>query len=169
MIARYLQGNLLTDLWDISDRVIFNGAFKKKWVCPVVIFFIMDDNTLGEYREGCITINMNYLLQFHNSPAETLQNIIEVLLHEMVHCYNEQILKREDTTKTGYHTKIFKEQAEKRGLICRTLNKKLGYSHTELQTDACNRILDNMSEHAWKVLTMKAQKEEYYMLRERGS
>lgn len=66
------------------------------------------------------------------------EEVIETLLHEMVHLYN--ILNGiDDTSRNGrYHNKEFKATAEKCGLICNK-NKQIGYT-THLNDEAVKVI-----------------------------
>lgn len=60
-----------------------------------------------------------------------LENIIASLIHECVHMYNDVVANVQDTSRNGtYHNKVFKTEAEKRGLII-SRSDKYGWSHTE--------------------------------------
>lgn len=67
--------------------------------------------------------------------ARPFMEIVETLLHEMVHLYNLHI-GVQDTSRHGfYHNKKFKEAVEAHGLTV-TKNSKYGYSETTLNDEA---------------------------------
>ena len=72
-----------------------------------------------------------------------LENIIASLVHEMTHCYNNEILNVQDCSNRGvYHNRIFKREAEAHGLVV-TRSERYGWSHTE----PGEPILDFVIEH----------------------
>lgn len=80
-------------------------------------------DTKGEGRRE-INISSAYL-------ERPLENIVASLIHEMTHMYNDCILNEQDTSRGGtYHNKVFRREAEKRGLII-TKSERYGWSHTE--------------------------------------
>ena len=89
----------------------------------------IEDGTSDEdegYYE--ITLSAGYL-------SYPTNEIIETLLHEMVHLYNLQNGVK-DTSRSGYyHNKSFKESAEAHGLIAEKVDGS-GYSKTSLSEDA---------------------------------
>ena len=76
------------------------------------------------YQKREINISSAYL-------ERPLENIIASLIHECVHMYNDVVVNVQDTSRNGtYHNKVFKTEAEKRGLII-SRSDKYGWSHTE--------------------------------------
>lgn len=64
-----------------------------------------------------------------------LENIIESLMHEMCHMYNDCVLHIRDTSRGGtYHNKSFADTCSTHGLIC-TKIETYGYTHTEPNDD----------------------------------
>ncbi len=62
-----------------------------------------------------------------------IENTVATMLHEMVHIYNLEIAKVNDTSRNGtYHNATFKAAAEAHGLIC-TRSDVYGYSDTSSQ------------------------------------
>lgn len=61
-----------------------------------------------------------------------LENIIASLLHEMTHMWNDLILHEQDVSGSSgaYHNRVFKREAEKRGLTI-TRSDKYGWSTTQ--------------------------------------
>ena len=82
-----------------------------------------------------------------NIAAGTLDRDLEytvgTLLHEMVHMYNDTVLNVQDCSRGGmYHSKKFKEVAERVGLIV-TRTEKYGWAHTEPSDALIEWILDH--------------------------
>ena len=75
-----------------------------------------------------------------NRPIE---NVCATMLHEMVHQLNAEILKVQDCSRKGtYHNKLFKKEAEERGLILHR-SEKYGWSHTEPSDRLIEWIIEN--------------------------
>ena len=69
----------------------------------------------------------------------SINDIAEIMLHEMAHIYNAQchII---DTSRNGtYHNKRFASTAQAHGLICESTPKN-GFAHTELSNQTINFI-----------------------------
>ena len=84
-----------------------------------------NDNT---YFEICITSDIGL--------NRSIYSVIATLIHEQVHCFcATQTPPIKDVSRGGhYHNRIFREQAEKRGLVIGYSNK-IGWSITSPSTD----------------------------------
>lgn len=113
---------------------IFNSYYFKKSLPQVVITIQSSRGAYGhctKYKawasgdERCYELNLG--AEYLNRPIE---NVLATLMHEMVHIYcMENGLK--DTSNMGrYHNKIFKEEAEKRGLVI-SKAEHIGWSKTQ--------------------------------------
>ena len=72
-----------------------------------------------------------------------IEYIITTLVHEMVHMYNNTVLKIQDCSRGGtYHNKQFKATAESVGLIV-TKSDKYGWAHTEPSDGLLEWIIEN--------------------------
>ena len=115
--------------FDVLNEVYFDGALP-----PIVITIMSSPRTFGHFTVGRVwKAEKNHLNEI-NISAEHLDRKIEktmaTLMHEMVHYYC-QINNIDDTSKNGrYHNKLFKREAEARGLII-SYAKYIGYSVTE--------------------------------------
>ena len=115
--------------FDVLNEVYFDGALP-----PVVITIMSSPRTFGHFTVGRVWKAEENHLNEINISAEHLDRKIEktmaTLMHEMVHYYC-QINNIDDTSKNGrYHNKLFKREAEARGLII-SYAKYIGYSDTE--------------------------------------
>ena len=115
--------------FDVLNEVYFDSALP-----PIVITIMSSPRTFGHFTVGRVwKAEKNHLNEI-NISAEHLDRKIEktmaTLMHEMVHYYC-QINNIDDTSKNGrYHNKLFKREAEARGLII-SYAKYIGYSVTE--------------------------------------
>jgi len=71
-------------------------------------------------RQHEINISAGYM-------ARPIENIVATLMHECVHLYNFSIGVKDVSSNGVYHNRIFKKEAEKRGLI---INKHPQYGWT---------------------------------------
>lgn len=117
----------------------FNKAFYNSELPPAVITIQSGKNTLGWYApERWLRADSSSALDEINIAAEALDkaerhegnrfpSVIVTLLHEMVHLYNTRIAKVIDVYENGHHKKKqFGHTAEKKGLVCRYLDKYPG-------------------------------------------
>lgn len=136
-ISKYIRN--AEKLYDFLNGEYFNSELTR----PVI--FINEDTTKGAYGwytpfeswEGKenkykeIVITADYLDQ--NDWTGTL-------LHEMVHQYNWEIRKVQDTSRSGtYHNSEFKKGAIEHGLKCEK-TQKYGWSKTELTEETKRKI-----------------------------
>lgn len=119
----------LETAYDIFNDRYFDGALPK-----VIITIQSSRGAYGHcttYKAWASGNEMRYELnlgaEYLNRPIE---NVLATLMHEMVHIYcMENGLK--DTRNMGrYHNKIFKTEAEKRGLII-SKAERIGWSKTQ--------------------------------------
>ena len=115
--------------FDVLNEVYFDGALP-----PVVITIMSSPRTFGHFTVGRVwKAEKNHLNEINISAEHldrNIENIMATLMHELVHYYC-QINNIDDTSKNGrYHNKLFKREAEARGLII-SYAKYIGYSDTE--------------------------------------
>lgn len=135
----------LENLFETLNNRFYNGELQK----PVIT--VSPDTTKGAYgwctswKAWSISKEANAEDGYYeiNICAEHLSrpfaDIVETLLHEMVHLYNLQV-GVQDTSRSGtYHNKKFKEAAEQHGLICEA-SGKYGYNTTKLNEEAAQFI-----------------------------
>lgn len=121
---------------------LFNENFFENKLCALEMNIINTSRKFIHYtsrgikNENCIEVTIT---------TGTLNTYLEtaalLILHEMVHIYNDLILNIADTSsKNSYHNKLFKQEAERHGLICRK-TEKYGWAQTELTITAKNVLL----------------------------
>lgn len=119
----------LETAYDIFNKHYFDGSLPK-----VIITIQSSRGAYGHcttYKAWASGDELRYELnlgaEYLNRPIE---NVLATLMHEMVHIYcMENGLK--DTSNMGrYHNKIFKTEAEKRGLII-SKAEHIGWSKTQ--------------------------------------
>lgn len=127
--------------FSVLNREFFNGELP-----PIVItiqssrgsyghFTIQKEWRVAEERYNEINISAEHL----DRPIE---NIMSTLMHELVHYYNF-LNGVKDTSQYGrYHNKLFKQEAEKRGLII-TYRQYIGWSHTEPSPEFIEVLQEN--------------------------
>nr|WP_308624599.1 SprT-like domain-containing protein [uncultured Eisenbergiella sp.] len=121
--------SLLEKAFDILNRVYFDSELP-----PVVISIMSSPKTNGHFTVGKVWRAEEEKYNEINISAEHLDrpigNILATLTHEMVHYYC-QLKGIQDVSQGGrYHNKLFKQEAEKRGLNI-SYAKYIGYSVTE--------------------------------------
>lgn len=118
----------LEKAFDLLNKEYFENTLSKP-----VITVQSSPKTYGHFTTGKIWKDNAESFHEINISAESLnrpvQETIGTLLHEMVHLYcSENGIK--DTSRGGtYHNKIFKVEAERRGLII-GYDTKIGHSKT---------------------------------------
>lgn len=121
---RYFENALSRPIITVQSSPKTNGhfTFEKVWT----------DNAESYHEINISAENIN----------RPVQNVVATLLHEMVHLYCHQNGIK-DTSRGGtYHNKVFKVEAEKRGLKI-GYDKKIGYS----QTEPGDELLSFLQEH----------------------
>lgn len=131
MLKEY-QG-LLERAFEVLNKVYFNNELP-----PIIISIMSSPRTNGHFTLGKVWRAEENRLNEINISAEHLdrpiENILATLTHEMVHFYC-QIQGIQDVSQGGrYHNKLFKQEAEKRGLLI-SCAKYIGYSVTEPSDD----------------------------------
>lgn len=120
---------LLEKGFDILNQVYFDNELP-----PVVISIMSSPRTNGHFTIGKVWRAENDKLNEINISAEHLDrpifNVMATLCHEMVHFYCQINGLREVSQNGRYHNRIFKREAEKRGLKI-SYAKYIGYSVTE--------------------------------------
>jgi rubrerythrin len=107
------------------------------WCTTQKIWREKSEDENGEKREFYeITITAEFL----HLPID---EIIDTLMHEMVHLYNLQRGKRDCSRGNTYHNTTFRDTAIEHGLIV-TYNKKHGWNGTELSEDT-KKLLTSIS------------------------
>ena len=121
--------NMLECAYDIFNNELFDSTLP-----PVAITIMSSPRTNAHFTIDKVWRNNDTRLHEINISAEHLDrpvyNILASLIHEMVH-FNCLINGLKDTSQNHrYHNKIFKQEAEKRGLAI-SYAKYIGYSVTE--------------------------------------
>ncbi len=112
-------------VWELSWWIsFFQAAFFRETPLPtpVLTFEKTRINNLGYFRLGLnefavrnqININKLYI-------CRPLNEILQTLIHETVHMYEQIYLPKKDRTKSWYHTKAFREKMAEIGILT---NKK---------------------------------------------
>ena len=120
---------MLEFAYDVLNEVYFDNE-----LLPIAITIMSSPRTNAHFTLGRVWRAEGERFHEINISAEHLdrpvENIIASLLHEMVHWYCH-LNGLQDTSQGGrYHNKVFKKEAEKRGLII-SYAKYIGYSVTE--------------------------------------
>ena len=120
---------ILEHAYDIFNNELFGSTLP-----PVAITFMSSPRTNAHFTLDKVWRNNDVRLHEINISAEHLNrgvyNVLASLVHEMVHYYC-LINGLQDTSQNHrYHNKIFKQEAEKRGLAI-SYAKYIGYSVTE--------------------------------------
>ena len=134
----------LERLYDYCNEKLFDNGLEK----PVITVQLDGKNktygwvTCGKVWTESAKDNgaheINITAQYLNRPVK---QIASTMIHEMCHYYAE-INNMQDTSRSGtYHNKLFKQIAEKHGLIVSKM-PTIGWSHTELNLDTDALITD---------------------------
>lgn len=131
---------LLERAFDVLNQVYFNNELP-----PIIISIMSSPKTNGHFTTGKVWRAQDSKLNEINISAEHLdrpiENILATLCHEMVHYYC-QLNGIQDVSQGGrYHNKLFKQEAERRGLIISNA-KYIGYSVTEPSSEFIKVIQD---------------------------
>lgn len=86
------------------------------------------------------TYELNIAAEVLNYPIE---ETLDTMLHEMVHLYCRQHSIKETSRGGSYHNKRFKEEAERRGLVCYQTGK-YGWN-----TRPSDRLVEYALERGW--------------------
>lgn len=133
----------LETLFEKLNEKFFNGAL----LMPYITLFVGakkngDDIRGAFYSDKYINVNNDADFKYEIGIAgerlgDGIFQVAETLMHEMVHMFCE--MNGYADTKGRSHTKIFKREAEKRGLICEKA-KGIGFGHTEATPQFCDFI-----------------------------
>lgn len=139
MIAQ--DNAMLEKAFDILNRVYFGSALPKVMITiqsrPKAYGYITTHEVWRDDAASYYEINIS--AEHLNRPIE---NVLATLQHEMVHLYC-MVNGIADTSKSGrYHNKLFKAEAEKRGLIIQYA-PYIGYSQTQPSTEFIAVLKDN--------------------------
>lgn len=144
--------NYLDALFDILNGQFFENKLEK----PVIT---VQSNNRKNRKGWCSTkkvwandgtkkYEVNISAEYMNSSKSDL---IEILLHEMVHLFNA-MQGIQDTSNNGfYHNKQFKEAAEQHGLIANVDPKYNGYGWTCLSDEAAE-FVEQMTVHDFRLV-----------------
>lgn len=77
--------------------------------------------------------------------GETLEEIITVLAHELVHVYNAMNGVKDTSSNGHFHNQKFKQSCEEHGLIC-TKTAKYGWSTTVMGEDLLQFVQKNIKD-----------------------
>ncbi|WP_099467414.1 SprT-like domain-containing protein [Konateibacter massiliensis] len=132
---------MLKDMQEVLERGfdVLNEVYFNNELTPIVITIMSSPRSNGHFtvqpvwrvEEGQRLHEINLSAEHLNRPIE---NLIASLLHEMIHYYCSIKGIKEISSHGRYHNKLFKEEAEKRGLII-TYKKYIGYSVTQPSED----------------------------------
>ena len=130
MIAQ--DSAMLEKAFEILNRVYFGSALPKVMITiqsrPKVYGYITTQEVWKDEAASYYEINIS--AEHLDRPIE---NVLATLQHEMVHLYC-MVNGIADTSKSGrYHNKLFKAEAEKRGLLIEYA-PYIGYSKTTPST-----------------------------------
>ncbi len=146
MSIRKIQ-SILEEVFNHFNKVKFNGEL------PEPVITIQSKGKTKSYG-WCSAIpfwfkkaeDKEEILYEINISAEHLdrgvEDIIETLLHEMVHLYNTSVLNIDDCTNKGFHNEHFKEIAEMIGLKVDKIPRK-GFALTSL-TDSLKQEIEGL-------------------------
>lgn len=136
---------MLKDYQAVLERAfdLINKVYFKNELPPLIISIMSSPRTNGHFTLGKVWRAEDKKFNEINISAEHLdrpiENILATLCHEMVHYYC-QIKGIQDVSQGGrYHNKLFKQEAEKRGLLISNA-KYIGYSVTEPSEEFKNII-----------------------------
>lgn len=135
---------ILEHAYDIFNNELFDSTLP-----PVAITIMSSPRTNAHFTLDKVWRNNDVRLHEINISAEHLNrgvyNVLASLVHEMVHYYC-LINGLQDTSQNHrYHNKIFKQEAEKRGLAI-SYAKYIGYSVTE----PTQQLMDLIDEYGLK-------------------
>lgn len=100
----------------------------------------------GHFSVDSPWVQENVKKQQHeiNISAETMarpiQNVVATMIHEMTHMYCDMCHIQDTSRGCTYHNKIFKQEAEKRGLVI-SYSKRYGWSLTQPSLDLVKYVL----------------------------
>ena len=101
---------------------------------------------LKRHRTDNISICFNINASFYCSFGEWAIDVINIILHEMIHeyCYLNGI--QDCDCNTQYHYAAFRDVAQKHGLVCRIEDEEYGYCDGIIEdADLLCRILDKIT------------------------
>lgn len=143
-MSRVILQNTLTELnawYDIFNKELFNNELEDS--CVVTICPRGRKNAYGWFDPNlvwqCGDNEFTEIVICAETLSRSVFDILETLLHEMVHLYNYQN-GINDCSKQGKHNDKFKQAAENFGLICCEPDEKLGYYQTKLNDDVREMI-----------------------------
>ena len=113
---------------------VLNNVYYNNELPPIVITLQSSPRSNGHFTVGKVWRAEQTHLNEINISVEHLdrpiENVMATLQHEMVHYYC-QLNSIADVSQNGrYHNKLFKREAEKRGLLI-SYEKYIGYSRTQ--------------------------------------
>ncbi|MBR5565352.1 MAG: SprT-like domain-containing protein [Roseburia sp.] len=113
---------------------VLNNVYYDNELPPIVITLQSSPRSNGHFTVGKVWRAEQTHLNEINISVEHLdrpiENVMATLQHEMVHYYC-QLKSIADVSQNGrYHNKLFKQEAEKRGLLI-SYEKYIGYSRTQ--------------------------------------
>lgn len=136
---------MLKDYQELLERgfAVLNKVYFNNELPPIVISIMSSPKTNGHFTIGKVWRVENERMNEINVSAQHLdrpvENVMSTMCHEMVHYYC-QIHGLHEVSQNGrYHNKIFKREAEKRGLVI-GYAKYIGYSVTEPSEEFKNII-----------------------------
>lgn len=141
----------LEDAYDVLNVKYFEGALPK-----AVITIQSSPKAYGHFTPWDAWKENDTGYKEINLGAETLnrpiENVIATLIHEMVH-FSNWCSNIKDCSRGGYyHSKKFKIEAEKRGLIIE-YDKTIGYSPTSPSLE----LIDFIKEQGWQGVDLARQ------------
>ena len=97
-------------------------------------------NSSWSTREGELCHEINFTAEQLNRPVE---NIVETAVHEIVHLWTHS-LGLKDCSAAGRHNKVFKQHAERLGLVCEPPADSRGYAYTQPSPELLARITNEL-------------------------
>lgn len=133
---------------------LLNEEFFEEKLPKVIITIVDSKRSFGHFtpwkpwRDGGnefaeINISSCYL-------TRPIENVIATLQHEAVHCWNYYVAHQKDTSRNNqYHNKIFKREAEARGLII-SYDPIIGFSVTQPGPE----LISFIREQGWQNISL---------------
>lgn len=142
-LTRYCRvAGYLDKIFDLLNKEFFESALSKPTITiqstpKAYGHFSLSENTWVSKLGGTHEINIGA-----GTLARPIEEVVATLLHEMVHYYNYTNGVQDCSRGNTYHNKMFKQEAEKRGLYV-SYSKSYGWSHTEPGDRLLKFVLDN--------------------------
>ena len=136
--------DILTDIqlainWAVFDhRLMYCGGFDARYYTPPEEVAKIAAGYIPDYIQG----DGIYIFNYEIIKGYTINQLIDLLHHEMTHCYCDvnNIKDTREINGFNYHTKDFKKAIETHGGICEYVNSYMGYCETRLTLEARKKV-----------------------------